>query len=357
MKSSKRLFFVLLLITVFIIAACAPAMSAAPEAQEANELPVALAPSAPRTNQADPMAEQAIAAPAAPAAEAELPEAKADTTIYNTSGRDAAEVAGVPDPNRKIIKNAEVVILVEDTDVAIDRITQVAADVGGYLVSTKSWFQQEIGGTYKYATITLGVPVDDFERALRRVRDISLNVENEVTTGEDVSQEYVDLQSKLESLQATRARITGFLEDAQSVEEALRINDQLAGVEQQINETLGRMNYLAGRAAFSTITVTINPKIREVTPTPTATATITPTPRPTFTPTPWQPGKTLDKAGHKLGNTYRELVDGLIWFVVYTLPVLLPWALVIFGLYWLFRGRLAKWFAPREKPEKHKDEK
>lgn len=336
MSWSKRLVFAFLFIGLFIVSACAPAAPAPRDV--VNEAPAAPAPA--MENQVDIVMQEAAAAVPV-SAEAALPEGKADTTIYNT-GKDAAEAEGAPDPNRKIIKNAELQILVEETDIAIDRITQIADDVGGYIVSSKSWFKDEIGGTYKYATLTLGVPVDDFERALRRLREVSINVENEVTTGEDVSQEYVDLQSKLESLQATRARITGFLENAQSVEEALRINDQLGMVEQQINETLGRMNYLAGRASFSTITVTINPRIREVTPTPTLTPTNTPTPMPTFTPTPWQPGKTLNQASHKLGNTYRELVDGLIWFLIYTVPVLLPWVVIIFVLYMLFRGKIFK---------------
>ena len=66
--------------------------------------------------------------------------------------------------DRKIIKNAEVNVLVEDSDIAIDRLTQVVGDAGGYIVSSRVWYQIHVDGeNYKYASITLGIPVDQFE--------------------------------------------------------------------------------------------------------------------------------------------------------------------------------------------------
>ena len=65
-----------------------------------------------------------------------------------------------------IIKNAELKLLVADTDVAIDLTTQIAADTFGYILSARTWYQ----GNFRYATITIGVPVNEFENALRRLR-------------------------------------------------------------------------------------------------------------------------------------------------------------------------------------------
>ncbi len=207
MKLSKDLSYILVLSSVIIVASCAPA--ARPTVNYAAEAPQA----------AQVLPPPAVEKPAAPvseqsefATEAEVPAINQDNTVYNTA-KDGAPASSAEDGSRKIIKTAEIQLLVEDTDLTIDRITQITDDVGGYIISSKSWYKEEIGGKYKYSTITLGVPVDDFERALRRLRDTSIQVIDEVATGEDVSQEYVDLQSKLESLQATRARITGFLED------------------------------------------------------------------------------------------------------------------------------------------------
>ncbi len=60
-------------------------------------------------------------------------------------------------PNRLIVKNAELRLLVADTDVAIDRTTQIVADTGGYIISSRIRYDEWLGKSYKYASITLGV--------------------------------------------------------------------------------------------------------------------------------------------------------------------------------------------------------
>ena len=115
----------------------------------------------------------------------------------------------VQSTNRKIIKNADVRLLVKDTDVAIDRTTQIIGDLGGYIISSRVWYQDYYGNNLKYATMTLGIPVDQFERALTRLRELSIRVLDENASGEDVTDQYVDLQSQLQNLEATRARMDG----------------------------------------------------------------------------------------------------------------------------------------------------
>ena len=233
--------------------------------------------------------------------------------------------------DRKIIKNAEVSVLVEDSDIAIDRLTQVVNDVGGYIVSSRIWYQPHLDGeNYKYASITLGIPVDQFEVTLRRVRGLAVRVLDENASGEDVTDQFVDLQSRLTNLEATQARIKGFLEDATTVDEALRINQELAQIEAQIEEVKGRMNYLSDRSAFSTITVTISPELPEI---------VTPTPTPTPTPKPWTPADTLDDATDTLVKSYQGIIEFAIWLFVAVLPILTPPALVIWLIFKLVRRK------------------
>lgn len=152
-------------------------------------------------------------------------------------------------PNRLIIKNAELKLLVQNTDVAIDRVCQIAADTGGYIISTRVRYDEWLGENYKFASITLGVPVDQFELAMRRLRGLAIRVVDEHASGQDVTDEYVDLQSRLDNLKATRDRIRQFLEQAKTVEESLRVNEELAVIEEQIEQVQGRMHYLFDRAA------------------------------------------------------------------------------------------------------------
>lgn len=232
-----------------------------------------------------------------------------------------------------IIKNADVRLQVEDTDVAIDRTTQAIGDLGGYIVSSRVWYQDYYDGVesknYKYATITIGIPVDQFERLLSRLRGLSVKVLDETASGEDVTDQFVDLQSQATNLEATRDRIKSFLEDAKTVDEALRINQELSNVEAQIESIKGQMNYLQDRSAYSTITVNFEPVLPEYKPAPTPT------------PNTWNPGETFGNATKTLTSAYQGIVELLIWFFIVFLPIMLPPALILAAI-WKFLTRKVK---------------
>jgi hypothetical protein len=234
--------------------------------------------------------------------------------------------------NRMIIKNAELVLLMEDVGSGVDRVTQVAADTFGYILSSRTWYQ----GGFQYATITIGVPVDEFEGALRRLRGMAVRVQDENASGTDVSDQYVDLESRLRNLEATEARIRTFLDQAVDVEESLRVNQQLNEVTAQIEEIKGQMSYLKDRAAYSTITVHLEPQMPTPTPAP------TPTPTPTPAPDVWRPDKTFRQATGVLGGILRVVGDTAIWIAVVLGPFAVPAALVLWFLYRVTQRRAAK---------------
>lgn len=254
----------------------------------------------------------------------------------SSENRDAYETSGGTDAmvfERMVIKSGEIRLLVKNSDTALDSLTQMVGDVGGYIVSSQVWYAEYNKENYKYATVTIAVPADQFETALRRLRNLAVRVLNESASGEDVTDQYVDLQSELTNLEATRDRIKSFLDQAQNVDEALRINQQLSEIEAQIEQVKGRMNYLHDRASFSTIAVSIDPDLPPIPPTP------TPTLMPTATPIAWNPGDTWKDSTKTLTVAYQGIVDFLIWFGVVLVPILLPPALVIWLLWKLLRRK------------------
>jgi hypothetical protein len=249
--------------------------------------------------------------------------------VYNT-GADAERAAFAD--SHMIIKNGDIKLLVEDTDVAIDRATQVIGDMGGYIISSRVWYQPYYDGeNYKYATITIGMPVDQFERALSRLRVLAVKVLDETASGEDVTNQFVDLQSQVTNLEATRDRIKSFLDEAKTVDEALRINAELANVEAQIEQIKGQMNYLQDRSAYSTVTINLEPVLPELIETPT----------PTPTPNVWKPGETFKDAKKTVTYAYQGIVDFLIWVFVVFVPIFAPPVLIIWAL-WKFFTRKPK---------------
>lgn len=247
----------------------------------------------------------------------------------NDAAADAPLVAPVSDPNRKIIKDAVLAIEVEDTIAALSRIDTIAVQSGGYILETLS--DQGVDSGRPGATVKFAVPVDSFEAALGRLRAIG-TVVHEQTSGVDVTTEFTDIQSRIANLEATQARVREFLAQAKTVEEALNVNARLTEIEGQLAQLKGRSTHLAGRAAYSTLTVTLMGPVP-----PTRTPTITPTPAPTATPTPgtaWSPAPIAKDAFATLGGLLKGLAAVAIWLVVVGLPI----GLIVVAGWWGLRG-------------------
>jgi hypothetical protein len=326
MKSLWKV-FLLLLMMVILSSACAQPGTQAPQVEVEYQ-----------EEALDSGAPEAEEVPEAPAEEQAAADELADSSAVLQSSR--------PRTHRMIIKNAEISLLAADTDTAIDRTTQIVDDLGGYIISSRIWYEDWGAESYKYSTITIGVPVEAFESTLRRLRGIAVRVTDENASGKDVTDEFVDLESQLDNLKATRDRIKTFLDQAETVEEALTVNQELTEIEGQIEEIQGRMNYLKDRSSYSTITIHLNPDLPQLTPTPTRT------PHPTATPVPWQPGETFREAGKTLTSIYQGLLDAAIWISVVILPIILP-PLLLGYLVWLgLRGRFSQ---AEEEPADTKD--
>jgi hypothetical protein len=243
-----------------------------------------------------------------------------------TSGLPPSGSGNLPDvppaQPRMIIKNGDVGLLVLDTDTAVDGVTQVAIDTGGYILSSRTW----IDGGFKFASLTIGVPSDQYEGALARLRRLALMVTRETSSGQDVTEEYVDLDSRLRNLQTQADRLRAFMAEAKNVQEAITVTQALSDVEDQIETIKGRMTYLQGRSAYSTITVDVEPQ--RPTPTPTPTPTATPL------PTAWSPAPTFERASQTTVFMFQGLIESLIWLLVVVAPFLVP--VGAFG-YWLWR--------------------
>ncbi len=317
MKSHVKVLALFVLLGAQILSACgAAAQAPAIEEQFVMEAPLAVE---------EPIPQSAAEADAAAKQESGYSPTLPEGAVFNT-GAESSSAAG----NHMIIKSGEIKLLVESTDTAIDRATQVVGDAGGYIISSRVWYQAYYDGkNYKYATITIGVPVQQFERTLSRLRGLAVQVLDETASGEDVTDQFVDLQSQLTNLEATRDRIKSFLDQATTVDEALRINQELSNIEAQIEQIKGQMNYLQDRSSYSTITINFEPVLPEILP------TITPSPEPIT----WKPGETFEKSKETVIGAYQGIIDLLIWFFVVFVPIMLPPAFLLWLLWRLFKRK------------------
>lgn len=110
-------------------------------------------------------------------------------------------------PQRMIVRSAEMRITVADTTRAIDTVTRQAEAIGGYVAGSHVWREGEL----LRARITLRVPTEKLTSTLAQIRSVAKRVENETISSDDVSEEFVDLESRVRNLEATEEELRQLL--------------------------------------------------------------------------------------------------------------------------------------------------
>ncbi|MAT97821.1 MAG: hypothetical protein CL608_11810 [Anaerolineaceae bacterium] len=209
-----------------------------------------------------------------------------------------------PFQERLIIRTANMSLIVSNTEEAMATISQMAEENGGWVVNSSVFQYNE---NAKTGNITIRVPSSGFNSALEALRSMAVEVRNESTSGQDVTEEFVDVSARLENLEATADRVRAFLDDAETVEEALAVNQELSRLESDIESMKGRLQYLSQSASFSTITVDLTPDIVSQ----------------PIEPSNWRPAVVFRNAVDSLVDALQDVAEFGIWFAVYLLPLLL----------------------------------
>lgn len=221
---------------------------------------------------------------------------------------------------RLIIRRARLDVEVRVVQLAVESAGEIAEMQGGYIASSDVAQDHNEDG-YR-ATVVLRVPVENYESAMMMIRDMATEVKRENVSGEDVTEEYVDLESRLRHLEATEERLMDFLYEAEDTEAALTVHDRLRTIEAEIEQVKGRMQYLEQSAAMATITVSMVPDKLS---------------KPVQVER-WSPGVALRDAVEQLVKTLQQFVDVAILLVVLYLPTLLAISLPFVGLFFLVRA-------------------
>jgi len=248
------------------------------------------------------------------------------------SGGSRAPASAAEAPDRKVVQTASLKITVKDTAAVLDAVQSLATELGGYIVTSNSWRESE----QLRAQVTLRVPAGKLQTALQRIRAQAIKVDAESISGEDVTQEYTDNESRLRNLRATETELLELLTTAREktgkAEDVLAIFRELTQIREQIEMLQGRQQYLDTMTAMATISVDIWPEPLE---------------KPIVEPG-WKPLKTLRDAFRALTQTGQTLVDALIWIVVYGVPVLVLIATPVVLIVWAVRRSRRRKAAPSQ---------
>ncbi|MBA3388265.1 MAG: DUF4349 domain-containing protein [Rubrobacter sp.] len=185
------------------------------------------------------------------------------------------------DFGRKIVKSANLGVRSEDVRGSAAEAQQVAARFGGIVLNSQvSQLDPRKEGRV-YADLVLSVPSEEFENALTELRGLGKKVTDDSVAGQDVTEEFVDLESRERNLLAAERSLLELFDRAQSVDDTLYIQRELTALRGEIELVQGRIKYLEQRSAFSQITLSIQP-----------VAALTPPPKQPA----WDPGAVAAKA-------------------------------------------------------------
>jgi tellurite resistance protein len=233
----------------------------------------------------------------------------------------AADLGMEPVEERMIIWTGDISLIVKDAEESLEQVEAIARDLGGYVVNSSSWYQEE----QLRARLTIRVPAEEFDTAMARLKNLAIRVESRNISTQDVTEEYTDLDSRLRNLEATETELLELLtevrERTRKAEDVLAVHRELSNIRGQIEQVKGRMQFLEKMTAMATINIELIPDALA---------------RPIVV-AGWRPSGTAANALRTLVRTLQFIVDAAIWLVIYILPTLVVIAIPLFVVWLIWR--------------------
>jgi putative lipoic acid-binding regulatory protein len=241
-----------------------------------------------------------------------------------------------PDPDspttqeRLVIKTADMRVSVADPESAMHSVAQLANRLGGFVVSSQASSATSSSGGYKSASISIRIPTEKLEEAMQAIRELAASgkdgVLSEYVSGQDVTSDYVDSQSRLRNLEAAEEQLMALMENTTDLEQTMAVFRELTRTREQIEVLQGHIKYLKESASMSMISTQF---VAEASLKPIQIAG-------------WKPQGTAREALQTLINIGQGIVDFLIRFGIVCLPFLIPLGIGIFFLVKALKKRKAK---------------
>jgi hypothetical protein len=139
-------------------------------------------------------------------------------------------------------------------DATLNDVIALVDEAGGYVSGTQA--QADDGQRLRSGQATFQVPAARFDEVVGEIRRKGTPHTISIA-GNDVSQQYVDLQARLRNAEAQRDALLALMQQAKSVSDTIQIQNQLGQVTGQIEELKGQIDYLDHSTAYATLSVTI----------------------------------------------------------------------------------------------------
>lgn len=211
--------------------------------------------------------------------------------------------------DKKIIKTGSLELVVKKVGEAVTQITEMVTRKQGF-VSDSNVYTREDKSQYGY--ITVRVPVKHFEETMNELKAIAEIVEKESVSGIDVTEEYIDLQSRLKNLRIEEEQYQKIVQRAWEIEDVLNATEYLFDTREKIERIEGRIKYLENLTDLATIRVSLSEE-----------------PRVEIPVYAWKPLIVIKKAFRAMIGFWQVMVNILIWLIIFLVPLgIVVWIIV-----------------------------
>jgi hypothetical protein len=170
------------------------------------------------------------------------PSLRSDKSILPMPPADYAPQAN--EQNRLVIQESNLSLLVKDVPDTRNKIVEYAKSNGGYMVMSSTTNPQDA----PTGNITVRIPSDKLQESLNYFRSLSIKVVSENLLGTDVTDQYVDIDTRIERLERTMARLESILDQAVKIDDITNLTQQILYYQEQIDSYKGQKESLEKNA-------------------------------------------------------------------------------------------------------------
>ena len=227
---------------------------------------------------------------------------KGDSSTYQN------ETANNNQGESKIQKNGSVSVLVENIDESIEALKSINNTFGGQITG----IYDNGKGNERAVQITVKVPVEKFEAYYEQLRKLEGEVVYANITTVDVTEEYIDITSRLNNLRNTEAQLNRILERANSVTDVLAVQKELSTVRGEIESYEQRKRYFDNQTDYAYVSISFAVDKTGL----------------DIAEEQWKPWGEVKAAVKALVEVLKGLVNVIIWLVIFSPLVLIPYFLI-----------------------------
>src|SRR5215831_11650683 len=163
--------------------------------------------------------------------------------------------------DRKIIRNANLTVEVSSATDSQRKIVSIAESHQGFVVTSEATQKNSDDRTKPEITVNLvvRVPAAQFNQVMEEIRAVGARVIQEKVSGQDVTEEFIDLEARIKNQKALESQFIEIMKRAGKVDDALSVQSELASVRTEIEKLEGRRRFLENQSSLSTINITLQP--------------------------------------------------------------------------------------------------